>query len=101
MVSATGTLAACSVLVWYGQAAPTTASPEVKSWISSEARAQYFLMSPACDFSNFVTASICGCVSSYGSVMPSDGSDLDRYRAASAIWMGLSGTVTWPLYFGS
>jgi len=24
---------------------------------------------------------------------------LDRYSAASAIWIGLSGTVIWPAYF--
>ena len=32
--------------------------------------------------------------------MPSDGCVFIRYSAASAIWIGLSGTVTLPLYFG-
>ena len=31
--------------------------------------------------------------------MPSDGFAFDRYSAASAIWIGLSGTVILPLYF--
>ena len=38
-------------------------------------------------------------VSSYGSLIPSDGCVFIRYSAASAIWIGLSGTVILPLYF--
>ena len=33
--------------------------------------------------------------------MPRSGFVFDRYSAASAIWIGLSGIVIWPLYFGS
>ncbi len=96
-----GKCAALSALTWYGQPAPTTALPFLKSKISWEARSQYFSISGRCPASRFTAAWNCGWVSSYGSVMPRLGLCLDRYSAASAIWIGLSGTVTWPLYLGS
>src|SRR5262249_24760335 len=94
-------LSAFSVLTWYGHPAPTIALPFLKSKISCEARLQYFSISGRCDASRLTAAWNCGWVSSYGSVMPSDGLAVLRYSAASAIWIGLSGTVTWPLYLGS
>src|SRR5579871_3229214 len=99
IVEATGAFAAESWLSWYGHAAPTTVVPLWNSEISCDARSQYFLISGCSDFSSETAALNCGCVSSYGSVIPSDGFDLERYSAASAIWIGLSGTVIWPLYF--
>src|SRR6266704_4850262 len=85
-------------LTWYGQPAPTVASPFLNSDISWEARPQYFLLSGRCPASSCTAAWNWGCVSSYGSVIFSDGLCVLRYSAASAIWIGLSGTVTWPLY---
>src|SRR5690349_4612865 len=95
--SLTGAFAPCSVIVWYGQDAPITASPFLNRSISSEASAQYLRISGRCCLSRLTAASSCFSVSSYGSLMPSPGCFLDRYSAASAIWIGLSGTVTWPL----
>ena len=89
-----------SVFVWYGHEAPITASPFLNRSISSEASAQYFLISGFCCLSRLIAALNCVWVSSYGSVIPSDGCDFERYSAASAIWIGLSGTVILPLYFG-
>ena len=40
-------------------------------------------------------------MSSYGSLIPSDGVAFERYSAASAIWIGLSGIVILPLFFVS
>src|SRR5690348_3866875 len=97
--SLTGALSATSVFVWYGHDAPTTASPLLKRSISSDASAQYFLISGFCCFSRLTAALNCVCVSSYGSLIPSEGCDFERYSAASAIWIGLSGTVTLPLNF--
>src|SRR5215469_11058323 len=94
-------LSALSVLTWYGQPAPTIALPFLKSKISWEARPQYFSISGRWPASSWTDAWNWGWVSSYGSVIPSDGLWVSRYSAASAIWIGLSGTVTWPLYFGS
>ena len=68
--------------------------------ISSEARPQYFLTSGRCFFSSAIAASNWVLFSSYGSLIPSDGFVFDRYSAASAIWIGLFGTVILPLYFG-
>src|SRR5258708_31415775 len=99
--SLTGVLAAIRVLVWYGHDAPITASPFLNRSISSEASAQYFLSSGFCFVSRAMVALNCAEFSSYGSVIPSDGRVLIRYSAASAIWIGLSGTVILPLYFGS
>src|SRR3989442_13959601 len=48
--SFTGAFAACSVLVWYGQDAPTQAPPFLNKSISSPAEAQYFLTSGRCFF---------------------------------------------------
>src|SRR6516164_6352800 len=92
---------AFSALTWYGQPAPTVALPFLKSKISWEASPQYFSISGRWAASRLTAAWNWGWVSSYGSVMPSDGLVVFRYSAASAIWIGLSGTVTWPLYFGS
>ena len=78
-----------------------TASPLVNIEISCEASPQYFLINGRCCFSRATAAWNCGWVSSYGSVMPRLGFVFDRYSAASAIWMGLSGIVILPLYFGS
>src|SRR5712691_3398024 len=94
-------LSAFSALSWYGQPAPTVTLPFLKSKISSEASAQYFLTSGRCWASSATAAWNCGWVSSYGSAMPSSGLVALRYSAASAIWMGLSGTVTLPLYLAS
>src|SRR5439155_20516054 len=57
--SLTGTLSASSVFVWYGQDAPMTASPFLKRSISSEASAQYFLISGFCFFIKAAAASSC------------------------------------------
>src|SRR5947199_6681746 len=99
IVSAIGAFDACSCNVWYGQPAPITTSPFLKSAISSVAEFQYRLSSGFCCLSSFTAASSCGFVSSYGSLIPSEGCDFERYSAASAIWIGLFGTVTRPLYF--
>src|SRR5439155_3133424 len=101
MRSLTGTLSPCSVFVWYGHDAPTTASPFLNRSISSEASAQYFFTSGFCFLSRLIVAVNCALLSSYGSLIPSDGCVFIRYSAASAIWIGLSGTVTLPLYFES
>src|SRR5579884_2904980 len=98
--SFTGALSATSVFVWYGHDAPTTASPDLKRSISSDASAQYFLISGFCFLSSDTAASNCVWFSSYGSLIPSEGCDFDRYSAASAIWIGLAAPVTLPLYFG-
>src|SRR3954467_5016042 len=101
IVSLTGTFAAASVFVWYGHDAPITASPDLNRSISSGGRAQYFFTSGFCCFSRLTAALNCLSLSSYGSLIPRLGSFFARYSAASAIWIGLSGTVIWPLYFGS
>src|SRR5919201_2311400 len=97
--SLTGAFAAWRVFVWYGQDAPTIAPPFLNRSISSPAEAQYFFTSPCCCFSRSTVALNCESVSSYGSLIPSDGFVFERYSAASAIWIGLSGTVIFPLYF--
>src|SRR5581483_7065875 len=76
--SFTGVFASWSVIVWYGQDAPITASPFLNRSISSDASAQYFLISGRCCLSRFTAASSCGCVSSYGSLMPRFGCVFDR-----------------------
>ena len=96
-----GNLAAFSALTWYGQPAPRVTLPFWKSEISSDASAQYFFTSGCCWVSSATAAWNCGWVSSYGSVMPRLGLVFSRYSAASAIWIGLSGTVTLPLFAGS
>src|SRR6478735_1915318 len=73
IMSFTGALAPWSVIVWYGQDAPITASPFLNRSISSEASAQYFFTSGRCCLRRATAASSCGFVSSYGSVIPSDG----------------------------
>src|SRR5215471_11440628 len=90
----------CAVRVdtWYGQLVPTVTSPFANAEICADALLQYCLTSGCCVLSRFTAAWNCGWVSSYGSVMPSEGWWVFRYSAASAIWIGLSGTVTWPLY---
>jgi hypothetical protein len=99
--SLTGTFAAWSVIVWYGHVAPSVESPFFIRSIWSVALAQYFLTSGRCSLSSATVASNCGFVSSYGSLIPSDGFERIRYSAASAIWIGLFGTLILPLYFGS
>ena len=54
--SFTGAFAAWSVFVWYGQEAPITASPFLNRSISSEASAQYFLISGFCFLSSEIVA---------------------------------------------
>src|SRR5262245_53162190 len=76
--SATGTLAAMSVFVWYGHEAPITASPFLNMLISCEASAQYFLMSGFCFLSSPTAASNCFWFSSYGSLIPSPGWIFER-----------------------
>ena len=97
----TGTLAARSVLTWYGHDAPIVDPPFLNRSIWSDASAQYFLTSGRCFLSSCTAASSCAFVSSYGSLIPRLGFVFDRYRAASAIWIGLSGIVILPLFFGS
>src|SRR5262245_43274532 len=99
-MSLTGAFASWSVFVWYGHEAPITASPFLNRSISSEASPQYFLISGFCCFSRLIAASNWVLFSSYGSLIPSAGLFFIRYSAASAIWIGLSGTVTLPLYLG-
>src|SRR5262245_24734472 len=101
MTSFTGTFAATSEPVVYGHEAPSQASPFLNRLISSEARDQYFLTSGRCFLIRSIAASNCFLFSSYGSLIPSDGCVFDRYSAASAIWIGLFGTVIRPLYFES
>src|SRR6187455_2368384 len=100
MISRTGTFASLSRPVVYGHAAPIVASPFLNRLTSSEARPQYFLTSGRCFFSSAIVASNCGFVSSYGSSIPSAGRVRIRWRAASAIWIGLFGTVILPLNLG-
>src|SRR3981189_827647 len=84
-ISLTGAFAAISVFVWYGHDAPITASPFLNRSISSEASAQYFLISDFCCLSRFVVAVNCAEFSSYGSLIPRLGCVFIRYSAASAI----------------
>ncbi|OLD98470.1 MAG: hypothetical protein AUG91_09070 [Actinobacteria bacterium 13_1_20CM_4_69_9] len=65
-------------MVWYGHDAPTVALPFLNRSISSPAVTQYFLTSPCCFFSRSTAALNCGSVSSYGSLIPSDGFAFDR-----------------------
>ena len=99
--SFTGAFAAVSVFVWYGHDAPIRASPFLNIVISWPAVAQYFLTSGFCFLSRLIVAANCAEFSSYGSLIPSEGCVFIRYSAASAIWIGLSGTVILPLYFAS
>src|SRR5512132_4396628 len=101
IVSFTGALSAMSVLVWFGQDAPMIASAFLKRTISSGASAQHFFTSGFCFLSSATAASNCSWLSAYGSSIPRSGCVFERYSAASAIWMGLSGTVILPLYLGS
>src|SRR6266850_2625602 len=91
--SFTGAFAAINVFVWYGHDAPMMASPFLNSEISSDASAQYFFTSGRCFLSNDTAALNCVEFSSYGSLIPRLGFVFIRYSAASAIWIGLSGTV--------
>src|SRR5512138_2111102 len=81
----TGTLSALSVLTWYGHDAPMVEPPFLNRSIWSDASAQYFLTSGRWDLSSVTVASSCAFVSSYGSLIPSDGLVFERYSAASAI----------------
>src|SRR5690348_2563285 len=78
IVSATGALSAMSVFVWYGHDAPTTASWLLNRSISSDASAQYFLISGFCCLSSETAALNCVEFSSYGSLIPSDGLAFER-----------------------
>src|SRR3954465_4090740 len=78
-----------------GQPAPSTASPDLNRPSKSEARTQYLRTSGACAFSFALTLSSVAWSIAYGSCAPSN------WSATSAIWIGLSGTVILPLYFGS
>src|SRR6476469_11272442 len=83
--SFTGALSAISVFVWYGHDAPMTASPFLNRLISSDASAQYFLISGFCFLRSDVAALNWVELSSYGSLIPSDAFVFIRYSAASAI----------------
>src|SRR5690348_14110365 len=78
IVSATGALSAISVFVWYGHDAPTTASLLLNRSISSDASAQYYLISGFCCLSRLTAALNCVGLSSYGSVIFSDGFAFER-----------------------
>ena len=67
-----------SVLVWYGHDAPITASPFLNRSISSDASAQYFLISGFCVLRRLTAALNWVEFSSYGSVIPSDGVVFER-----------------------
>src|SRR5215469_10092537 len=95
-----GNFVALRALTWYGQLAPSVTSPLANAEIWSEARPQYCLTSGCCCTSRCTAAWNWLWVISYGSVMPSFGSCVFRYTAASAIWIGLSGIEIWPEFFG-
>src|SRR3954449_649742 len=78
-----------------GQPAPITASPDLNRPSKSEASTQYLRTSGACAFSFALTLSSVASSIEYGFCAPSN------WSATSAIWIGLSGTVILPLYFGS
>src|SRR4051812_24129260 len=78
-----------------GQPAPIVASPDLNSSSKSVASTQYFFTSGRCDFSFALTWSSCAWLSAYGF------GALRNWSAGSAIWIGLSGTVILPLFFGS
>ena len=69
-----------SVFVWYGHDAPITASPFLNRSISSEASAQYFLISGFCFLSRSIVAANWAGFSSYGSLIPSDGLRLHQVQ---------------------
>ena len=99
--SLTGALSATSV---FGLVRPRGADHDVAvlevADLLSEPSAQYFLINGFCFLSRLIVALNWVEFSSYGSLIPSDGCVFIRYSAASAIWIGLSGTVILPLYFG-
>src|SRR5262245_23129490 len=99
MISLTGTFAATSDPVVTGHDAPIDMSPFLKRLTSSDDRPQYFLTSGFCFLIRSIAALNWVWFSSYGSLMPRLGFVFDRYSATSAIWIGLFGTVTRPLYF--
>jgi hypothetical protein len=74
-----------SCRTWYGQLAPTVTSPLANADICAGALLQYCFTSGCWPLSRFTAAWNCGWVSSYGSVMPSEGSWALRYSAASAM----------------
>src|SRR3954451_3139719 len=79
--------------VMSGQPAPIVASPDLKSDSKSVASTQYLRTSGRCCSSFCFAASSWSCDSEYGLSVP------PNWSATSAIWIGLSGTVTLPLYF--
>src|SRR3954449_3830740 len=76
--SLTGALAPWSVIVWYGQEAPTVAPPFLNRSISSPAEAQYFFTSGRCFLSRSTAALNCDEFSSYGSLIPRPGFVFER-----------------------
>ena len=98
MTASIGFLSACSTLTWYGHAVPTARSPDAKPSISSEYAAQYRPTMDDCCLSSSTAASSCSVVSSYGSVIPRSGLCAFKYRAASAMKIGLSYAVIFPAY---
>ena len=98
--SSTGTLAAFSVFVWYGQDAPIVASPFLNRLISSEASPQYFLIERPLLLQQADRRVELLLVQLVGILDPERRLRLHRYSAASAIWIGLFGTVILPLNFG-
>src|SRR2546423_11148551 len=80
--------------VMSGQPAPIVASPDLNRLSKSDASTQYFRTSGRCCFSFALTLSSVAWSILYGSFAPSN------WSATSAIWIGLSGTVILPLYFG-
>ena len=83
--SLTGTFWPISVFVWYGHDGPITASPFLNKLISSDASAQYFLISGFCFLRSEIAALNWVGLSSYGSLIPSDAFVFIKYSAASAI----------------
>ena len=73
IVDSTFTPCEISVAGTSGQAAPIVTPPFVNAAISSLASTQYFLTSGRCCFSRSTAACSWSEVSSYGSLMPSDG----------------------------
>ena len=71
------------------------ASPDLNSCSKSVASTQYFRTSGRCCLSFALTLSSVAWSIAYGFRAPKNCS------AGSAIWIGLSGTVILPLYFGS
>src|SRR6266571_6804287 len=83
--ASTGFLSASIRLKLIGHAVPATMSPDSNPSISSVYRDQYLSTNGFCCCSNATAAFSSVIVSSYGSLMPSDGWCAFRYMAASAM----------------